>query len=191
MTKPKNIARDLHQIPALQKVQVQDDVYLRLVQESDAKRTIEILEADPSIRDRVTVASKMLNEADVVNEIRRGQSKPDILRYTLVQQDNMVGWVNLWQDNGYMSGTPNPTVIGFGYFLDPSMRGRGLVTASIQALMQMAQTSMEITEFVAFCEDSNAPSVKILKKLGFNSTDDTFEEPRNGWVERMWVRPAQ
>lgn len=179
---------NLHGIPALNEIQVRDDLKLRLAKVSDAKRVIEILNADPSIRDRVTVASKFHTESDVINEIIEHQYSPDILRYALLHGDDLVGWVNLWQDNGYISGKPDPSVIGFGYFLDPVARGKGLITDAIKRLMVLAQENMKVTGFVAYCEDDNEGSVKILKKLGFTPTEDTHKEPKNGWVERMWVR---
>jgi hypothetical protein len=53
---------NLHSVAALQDVAVSEDVRLVPLTETDAQDILVAIENDPSIRERVTVASRMLDE---------------------------------------------------------------------------------------------------------------------------------
>lgn len=184
-------ATNLHKIPALQEIHVRDDVKLRPLQDSDDERLLEILAADNSIREKVTVASRFHKPEDIAAEVENYSKNPSLIRYTLVKGENPIGLVSLWRDEGYFGTSPQPSDYGFGYFLDPMERGKGLVNSALQSLKKAVTKNLQVNQFVAFCEDQNAESVAVLTKLGFKPTDKTFPEPINGWIERKYINPVK
>ncbi|MCL2451612.1 GNAT family N-acetyltransferase [Candidatus Saccharibacteria bacterium] len=181
---------DLNQIPALQNIEVREDISLRPLRKSDAERILEILDADPEIRNRVTIAGKIKSRQDVINEVEKARNDKIMIRYTILSGENPIGLVSFWRDEGYVSGVPQPDDYGFGYFLDPEYRGRGIITAALERLMNVAEQNLTVRQFIAFCEDDNKASLAALQKLSFQSTNEIYPEPRFGWEERKYVRPA-
>ncbi len=179
----------LHDISELRAIQVRDGVTLRPLEVEDAPRMLEILEADSSIRSRVSVASKIHSPEDVAEQVDAYQNDPHTVRYTLLEGDRPVGLVSFWRDidNPFVS-PDSPNDYGFGYFLDPAERGKGLVTDAVQQVINTAQDVLHVENFIAYCEDNNPESVVVLNKLGFEPTDLTYEEQNNGWVERKYVK---
>lgn len=162
---------------------------MRPLQSEDATDLLTVLEKDPSIRQRVTVAERMGNPNDVVREVQAYQSDPEgLIRYAVLCDEKCVGLVSFWKDHGYFGQDFEPDSYGFGYFIDPSLRGKGLITDAVRAIMTRAPEVIGVRRFIAFCEDDNVASSKVLLKLGFKKTNETFTEPKNGWVERMYVK---
>ena len=184
-----NQITNLHSIPALQEIQIRDDIKLRSLQKSDATGILEVLVADSSIRDRVTVASYLYTPEDITAEVKRYRQDPGLIRFTILKKDNPIGLVSLWRDSGYFGTTPQSDDYGFGYFLEPKERGKGIVTSALQSLRDIVKKNLRVNQFVAFCEDNNIESIAVLTKLGFKPTDETFPEPIHGWVERKYIKP--
>jgi len=184
MSQPIN----LHTISALQEINVSDGLKLRPLNQSDDVRILEILAADDSIRNRVTVASRLYTTKDIAAEIERYRRDTGLIRYVLIKKDNPIGMVSFWRDDGFFGTSPHPDDYGFGYFLDPKERGKGLATRSIQSLMDAAINNLKVNQFISFCEDSNKESISVLKRLGFRPTDELLKEPKNGWIERKYIK---
>lgn len=181
-------AVNLHTIPALQEIYVQEGIKLHPLHSSDAKRLLEILADDSSIRNKVTIASRLHTIEDIETEIKRSLKKTGLIRYVLLKENNPIGLVSLWRDEGYF-GTPTQLDdYGFGYFLDPNERGKGLMTSAIRKLIEIVANNLKVNQFIAFCEDNNMKSIAVLTKLGFEPTDKTFSEPYNGWIERKYIK---
>jgi RimJ/RimL family protein N-acetyltransferase len=181
---------NLHKIPALQEVTVCEGIKLRPLQQSDDTQLLKILERDNSIRDSVTVASRLHTTKDVADEIDRYSNDTGLIRYVIVRNDNPIGLVSLWRDDEFW-GTKNLDDYGFGYFLDPNERGKGLITQALQCLIDTVTKDLHVNQFVAFCEDTNSGSLAVLKKLKFEATDETLREPNKGWIERKYVRSSR
>lgn len=186
-----NASRNLHAIPALQEVQIRAGVVLRPLREEDARELLAILDSDPSIRDQVTAAARFHSEEDVKQEVASYTADASMIRYVIVSEDQCVGLISFWLDTGYFGYEPEPHVYGFGYFLSPAARGKGLVTDSIKALMNTASSNFPVAAFIAFCTDENVQSTAALKRLGFESTDRIFAEPNHGWLERMYEKRVE
>ena len=178
---------NLHSIPAFREIDVYEGVKLRPLASSDATRILEILAADSSIRRNVSVASQFHMAKDISKEIEKYRKDKGLIRYTILEGDNPIGLVSFWRDDGFW-GKPNINDYGFGYFLDPSKRGKGIVTNALQRLIDIAKQNVYVRQFVAFCSDNNNESIAILIKLGFKPTNKTFSEPNNGWIERKYVK---
>ena len=169
----------LHNIEALQYIQVLDDNYLRPLEVSDAPDILQILSADPSIRDRVSVASAMHIPEDVQKQVKAYKQDHHCIRYAIVEGDTTIGLVSFWRDVDSPFDAPdNPDDYGFGYFLDPSQRSRGIITAAVESVMSIGTQSMHVNQFIAYCEDDNKASIAVLTKLGFRHTDTTLVEEK-------------
>lgn len=178
---------NLHSMPALQQVRLSESALLRPLSVDDASRLLEILDTDPNIRKRVTVANRMRSLGDVVREVGEYMNLPDRIRYALLDSGNLVGLVTLSRDPGeYFGETPAPNEYGFGYFLDPSARGRGLIVTAVGALMRVVKDNLSVDKFVAYCSDDNIESIAVLRKLGFNPTEKDTAETEHGWQERRY-----
>jgi RimJ/RimL family protein N-acetyltransferase len=181
---------NLHSVAALQDVAVSEDVRLVPLTETDAQDILVAIENDPSIRERVTVASRMLDEPSVIREIDSYRADHGLIRYGIRKDNKVVGLVSLWRDEGFFGTEPQNDDYGFGYFLDPHYRGLGIVTSSIVSLMQVLAAHLYVRQFVAFCEEDNQESLAVLSKLGFKPTGDTFREPTHGWLEQKYTKAA-
>lgn len=172
----------------MHRVKVRDGVFLRPMEAHDAVRILEIIEADPTIRQRVSIASRLHTVKDVRQEVTLSESDGGVVRYVVVSGGVVVGLISLWRDSGYFGHQANPNAYGFGYFLDPTVRGRGLVSDGITCLMDELVKNIPVELFLAFCEDDNRGSVGVLTRLGFVPTDQTYSEPHTGWTERRYER---
>lgn len=184
MTKTPN----LRTVRELDVIAVREGVYLRPLGPEDAGELLNILDADPSIRERVGVAARLYSVSDVETLLREESADTDILRYVICEHDKVVGMVNFWRAGDYFDGKADPEDYGFGYFLAPSARGRGLVTDSLRALMDVAVKNLPVKRFIAFCEADNKASGALLMKAGFEKTDVSWEESEHGWVERKYIK---
>lgn len=183
-----SIVVNLHKVEALKAIRVRDGITLRPLDVSDAPRILEILEADPTIRDRVSVASKMHTEEDVKTQVENYRHDEHLIRYALVEDGNPIGIVSFWRDVDNSFDAPdNPDHYGFGYFLDPAKRGGGIVPDAVKAIMDVAARNMHVEQFIAYCEDNNPDSIMVLQKLDFQPTDSVLVEQNTGWPERKYV----
>ena len=186
-TEPVN----LHEIPALKEIQVRDGLALRPLAVADGPRMLEMLDADPSIRTRVSVASRLHSQEDVATEVAAYQGDDHLIRYTILENGVPVGLVSFWRDvNNTFDAPDNPDDYGFGYFLDSSNRGRGVVTAAVRSIMDTATKNFYVRQFIAYCEDDNRDSIGVLLAQGFEPTDTVLTETNTGWSERKFVRPV-
>lgn len=181
---------NLHTVSGFKEIKVGKGVILRPLDQSHANRILEILNTDKSIRNKVTVASRLYTPEDVAVEIKRYHKDPGLIRYVMLRKNDPIGFVSFWRDDGFFGTAPNPDDYGFGYFLDPKERGKGLVTRALQALMKTTVDKLKVRQFAAFCADDNHESMTVLTKLGFKPTKQTFKEPEHGWIERKYVLPS-
>jgi RimJ/RimL family protein N-acetyltransferase len=181
---------NLHSVTALQDVAVREDVRLVPLAETDTRDILVAIEHDPSIRERVTVASRMLDEPSIVREVDSYRADPGLIRYGIRKDNKVIGLISLWRDEGFFGTEPQNDDYGFGYFLDPNYRGAGIVTSSIASLIQVLSADLYVRQFVAFCEENNQESLAVLSKLGFKPTGDTFREPTHGWLEQKYTKAA-
>ena len=172
----------------LREVVVRDGVVVRPMLEADAAQLLGIMERDPSIRDHVTVAAAMQDADGVRKQVEAYTNDNSVIRYVIVHDGDVAGLVSFWRDTGYFGYTPMPYTFGFGYFTDPKRRGQHLAGDSVQALMNEAQKSFRVDQFIAFTETDNEASQHVLRSLGFAKTDIDYTEPNMGWAESMWCK---
>ena len=63
-----------------------------------------------------------------------------------------------------------------GYAIFADYRNQGYATEAVTALMEWARAEYGVTGFVASIEPDNAPSLTIVRKLGFVQTGDHWDE---------------
>lgn len=174
--------------PVFETIRVRDGVMLRPLESADASELLAILGADPSIRERVGVASRLYTVEDVAKLLEDESGDEELVRYVIVENDSVVGMVNFWRAGEFFGDKAEPDDYGFGYFLAPSARGRGLVTDSLSAVMATASAELDVKRFIAFCEADNAASGAVLRKAGFEKTDMQWKDDEHGWVEQKYTR---
>lgn len=177
---------NLHSVKHFSEIQIEDNIKLVHLDKVHGARVLEILSDDPSIRDRVTIASRINSLEDLKKQVNAYKKDKGLIRYVLLEDDNPVGLVSFWRDDGFW-GEKNLDDYGFGFFLDPKARGKGLISKAVKKLIDITPKHLQVRQFVAFCEDDNSASVKVLKKLGFEPTDQVMTEPKKGWIERKYV----
>ena len=74
--------------------------------------------------------------------------------------------------NGLKAGD----AVEIGYTVFPAFRGRGYATEAAAALLDWARSEHEIRHFIASVAPANAPSLAIVRKLGFVQTGDQWDE---------------
>lgn len=178
----------LHALPAFNRIKVGESLELRPLDMADSDRILEIIGSDPQISQNVAVAAKIKNESSLADEIDRYTQDPGLIRYTVLKDHRPIGLISFWRDDGLFGAAPNLDDYGFGYFLDPTNRGQGIIGRSLKTLMETATDNLPVRQFVAFCADDNLASQAVLKRLGLEPTDQTFIEPANKWIERKYIR---
>lgn len=182
---------NLHTVEELQEIDVRDGLRLRTLRAEDAAGLLGVIEADEEIRRRVGVAASLQEAADVQEVIARAAADPGLLRHVIERGNTVIGLVSFWRNDGFLGQPPDDDEYGFGFFVDPAYRGQGIVTASVQRLIDTSTRLLKPTAFIAFSEDDNTPSIAVLERLGFRRTDEMYGEPNTGWRERKYVRTIE
>jgi len=85
----------------------------------------------------------------------------------------MVGHAGFHGPPGFGGLAPGKAELGYTVF--PAFRGRGYATEAALALMEWAE-GRGISRFVASVGPANAPSLAIVRKLGFVQTGEQWDE---------------
>lgn len=94
-------------------------------------------------------------------------------------------WVMIEHDSGSVVGDIGfigpPDEVGsieVGYSVIPDRRRRGYATEAAGAIVEWARSQPDVRVIVAGCDSDNAPSIRILERLGFRRTRETNVEIR-------------
>lgn len=74
-----------------------------------------------------------------------------------------------------VNGLEDPGAVELGYTVFPEHRGRGYATEATRALIVWAQEA-GVGRFIASVAPGNAPSLAIVRKLGFVQTGEQWDE---------------
>ena len=74
--------------------------------------------------------------------------------------------------NGQLIGTVtliqyNKTTMGLGYWIDQNHTAQGFTSAAVEAVIQYGKDALGVLEYWAGIQASNEPSIKLVKRLGF------------------------
>jgi len=76
-------------------------------------------------------------------------------------------------DIGFTGPPGADRTVEIGYSVVPDRRGRGYATEAARALVDWALSQPQVGVLVAGCDQENAPSIRILERIGFIRTGDT------------------
>ena len=101
--------------------------------------------------------------------------RPWLLRaLVLRERGRMIGYANFHGPPG-VNDTGSPDALGIGYSVFPEFRGQGFATEAAQGLLDFARYDFGVTHFIAGILPSNAPSLRVIEKLGFVRTPIVVE----------------
>ena len=81
---------------------------------------------------------------------------------------------------------PVDGTVEIGYAVAPSQRGRGIATAAVGQLLQMAALSGVVREVVAHIVPDNAASSRVVSRLGFTRGDPVVDPDGETVVRWTW-----
>jgi [ribosomal protein S5]-alanine N-acetyltransferase len=76
-------------------------------------------------------------------------------------------------DIGFMGPPGADRTVEIGYSVVPDRRGRGYATEAARALVDWALGQPRVGVVVAGCDSENAPSIRILERIGFGRMGET------------------
>ena len=85
-----------------------------------------------------------------------------------------------------MNGPGADDAVEIGYTIFEPWRGRGYATEAARALMEWARAEHGIRRFIASVAPGNAPSLAIVRRLGFEQTGEQWDEEDG--LELVWER---
>ncbi|QRN53598.1 GNAT family N-acetyltransferase [Dyella caseinilytica] len=89
---------------------------------------------------------------------------------------------------------PHNGRVEIGYAVSPERRNQGIATVAIEALTSLAFKSAEVHEVLAQVSELNAPSTRVVQKLGFVNTGtavDKDDEVLVQWILRAQPNPSK
>jgi ribosomal-protein-alanine N-acetyltransferase len=95
--------------------------------------------------------------------------------HAIVLGGQMIGHAGYHGPPGINSNN-EPDAVEFGYRIFPPYRGRGYATQAATMLMDQAEGRAGIRHFVLSVGPHNAPSLAIVRKLGFTQTGERMDE---------------
>lgn len=75
-----------------------------------------------------------------------------------------------------INGLRNPNAVEVGYTIFEPHRGRGYATEAARALIDWARAEHGIRHFIASVAPANAPSLALVRRLGFVQTGSQWDE---------------
>jgi ribosomal-protein-alanine N-acetyltransferase len=113
-------------------------------------------------------------------ELRLRQMRDDAAFETwcpsvVVLEGRMIGHAGYHGPPG-VNSTQNPDAVEFGYTIYPGWRGNGYATQAAVMLMDLAEERAGIRHFVLSISPENAPSIAIVRKLGFVKTGEHMDD---------------
>ncbi len=79
-----------------------------------------------------------------------------------------------------INGLKKPGALEVGYTIFEPYRGRGYATETVRALLDWAHTEYGVSDFIASVAPGNAPSLALVRRLGFVETGRQWDD-EDGW----------
>ena len=84
-----------------------------------------------------------------------------------------IGAVSLYFDT-------EPEAVELGWVLNPRYQGKGYAAEAVRAAMNYAARRWGIHRFIACCDSENAPSQRLMRRLGMTLMDDAGKRKNRG-----------
>lgn len=178
-TRPSLTATDENVMPS--EITIDEQYAMRLLVIEDARRIMEILEADPMITRRLTWVDGRQSIKTVQASIRSFINQSS-LRYGILDNGKLAGYIG-----AYANVDENqPRQYCMGYFVDPSHRAKRLAEKAARALIEEIQRHSLVDSLALWIAIDNAASQKVARCLGFFRTDVTYN--KYGVMEEKWEK---
>jgi ribosomal-protein-alanine N-acetyltransferase len=126
-----------------------------------------------------------LESRNFIKKIKEGIHQGRWLFWGIVLQDTpeeLIGTVCLWQ---FTEGRQRAEL---GYDLLPTFQQQGIMTETVAAVLNFAQTNKLLTEVQALVRSDNRASLRLLKKLNFSYLRNLTEEEKFTKEQDMEIR---
>ncbi len=112
-----------------------------------------------------------------LGQLQRDPASPQWLIRAIVlrAEGTMVGHVGFHEPPG-VNGPAREGALEVGYTIFAPYRGRGLATEAVEALIRWAHDERGIRDFIASISPENAPSLAVVRKLGFVHIGEQWDE---------------
>lgn len=157
---------------------VDDRTVLRPITVEDSEQIFEILEADGDIRDHVGLFGDC-DTLEYLKEKLADQIAHGSLRYAITLDNELVGYIGIHQD----PDEKRLTQYNISDFLSSKVRGQGIMTKALKALLEEAESNLHIDRWSGWVEEGNPASAKVLESLGFTNTNIPYKDgkDRTNW----------
>lgn len=111
-------------------------------------------------------------------QMRRDPAKSEWLVRAVTLRDaarSMIGHAGFHGPPG-INNLRKPGALEVGYTIFEPHRGRGYATESVRALLEWARTEYRVCHFLASVAPENAPSLAIVRRLGFVETGRVWDD---------------
>lgn len=146
-------------------MQIADDSYLRLLEETDARGLHELIEANRThLAPWLPWAAGQTFE-DTLDFIRGARSQAEEnegFQAAIVTEESIVGVI------GYVSLDWGNRSTRVGYWLDEGQQGKGTMTAAVRLLVVHALTAWRLNRVEIIVATGNSRSRAIPERLGFH-----------------------
>ena len=145
--------------------EINDDLFLALVQPSFAKDYLRIIKPNQTDFSRfLPWAASELNEdffLKYVNKSLHSYADSVTLPCSIICHDELVGNIDFHQID-YSVKKAN-----IGYWLDPKYRGHGIVAKSVQAFVNIGFNEMDLAKIEIWTSIENKDSCAVAERAGF------------------------
>ena len=143
---------------------INSELSLRLLTENDAAEVFALVQANRQrLRAWMPWVDSTKTEQDSLSFIRgciQAESKGD-RQFAIVHRNRIAGLV------GFVRSTPHHKSSMMGYWLDEQEVGKGLITQSVQALLNLGFNHLAFDRIIIRAQPSNTRSCAVPQRLGF------------------------
>tara|TARA_B100000575_G_scaffold293988_1_gene307414 strand:- start:13684 stop:14271 length:588 start_codon:yes stop_codon:yes gene_type:complete len=167
-------------------VRVEPSLLLRIARLEDAKELYSLVEKNrvylrewlPWLDD----AESIEDEIDFIKDQQKRASLKKGCLFLIELENDIVGTVSLNSiDLGNLTGW-------IGYWLDKDHSGRGIMTKSVAAIVDVLLVSCGFNRIVIEVGENNPSSLAIPKRMGFRNEGTSLERL---WMYDRWVNSTQ
>ncbi len=164
-------------------LRLESGLTVRDCREADSNAFFELMSLPQTQRflpDRFESAEEM---AEVIGWLRGNYGRPDFMRltYAVADGERLVGWVSV----GPLPSDESKRELA--YCVHPDYWGRGVATEAAGAFLSWLAREGVAGPLFAEAHLENAPSGRVLEKLGFKTLGD-FAEGETGASKRLYGR---
>lgn len=145
-------------------LRVNDQILLKLRDESHAQESFDLIVANPNLREWMQWYDKVRTARDALDNIETNIEDCDLktdYHLGIFYKNKMVGMISLHAVNYLVNKA------AIGYWLAKEHEGKGIVTQSVKALLSFAFVDLKLNKVEIGAGVTNYRSRKIPEKLGF------------------------